>query len=734
VDGPLVSWGAVRIAFLLRSSRVPMVVYSFTKIETVPTASDFIDVVLSKTQRKTPTVVHPGYNIVRIRQFYMRKVKYTHTTCHEKLTQILTDFPRLDDIHPFYADLINVLYDRDHYKLALGQMNIARQLIDRVGRDYVKLLKYGDSLYRCKALKRAALGRMCTVMKRQKGALEYLEQVRQHMMRLPSIDPTTRTVIVAGYPNVGKSSFMNKVTRANVEVQPYAFTTKSLYVGHMDHKYMRWQVIDTPGVLDKPLEERNTIEMQSITALAHLHCCVLYVVDISEQCGFSIQQQVALFTSIRPLFHNKPLVVAVNKIDQRAQSDLTDLERAELAKLEATGAQILYMSTFSDDGVSDVKSAACDLLLAQRIEQKMSGTKVESVINRIRISEPKPRAGGKRGVTIPSSVAAARAAAAEMASSRSDGVAESSSTDLPEAPRSTRRTQRDLQEEMGGAGVYSLPLQTHWELKKPEWINDVIPEIMDGHNILDFVDPDIEAKLAELEREEDQRIQLAELQAAEQDNDMDDDRAEAQRQVAALAKSIRKKKGIIKEKNRMAKKNNHPTMSRAVAARSRSVSEFVEHMGELGVTTEADALVHLRGAAKVKGGHDALPARERRVGAASSVGERRGRSPTRGGESMDVDEGTSSVEPAKKKRRASSVPRDRSSTARDAASLARSRSPSASGLRDSAAVVKVTKLAKKKQFRMNKMGYASESDRRIPTAKPKHLFSGKRGNGKTDWR
>lgn len=228
--------------------------------------------ILSKTQRKTPTVVHPGYNIVRIRQFYMRKasvnapqrdhadptqpacaaqpqlpktrapeaifptiyrrpsapsppralpsrlpprhqfshprvglppptqVKYTHMNYHDKLTQILTDFPRLDDIHPFYADLINVLYDRDHFKLALGQLNLAKQLIDKVGRDYVKLLKYGDSLYRCKALKRAALGRMCTVMKRQKGALEYLEQVRQHMMRLPAIDPSTRTIIIAGQP------------------------------------------------------------------------------------------------------------------------------------------------------------------------------------------------------------------------------------------------------------------------------------------------------------------------------------------------------------------------------------------------------------------------------------------------------------------------------------------------------------------------------------------------------
>lgn len=79
-------------------------------------------------------------------------------------------------------------------------------------------------------------------MKRQDDSLKYLEQVRQHMSRLPSIDPNTRSVLLCGYPNVGKSSLMNKLTRADVEVQPYAFTTKSLYVGHMDYKYLRWQV------------------------------------------------------------------------------------------------------------------------------------------------------------------------------------------------------------------------------------------------------------------------------------------------------------------------------------------------------------------------------------------------------------------------------------------------------------------------------------------------------------
>jgi len=77
---------------------------------------------------------------------------------------------------------------------------------------------------------------MATIIKKQKDPLAYLEQVRQHLARLPSIEVNTRTLILAGYPNVGKSSFMNKVTRADVDVQPYAFTTKSLFVGHMDYK------------------------------------------------------------------------------------------------------------------------------------------------------------------------------------------------------------------------------------------------------------------------------------------------------------------------------------------------------------------------------------------------------------------------------------------------------------------------------------------------------------------
>lgn len=43
-------------------------------------------------------------------------------------------------------------------------------------------------------------------------------------------------------------------------------------------------------------------------------------------------------------------------------------------------------------------------------------------------------------------------------------------------------------------------------LENPEWKFDIIPEIMDGKNIADFVDPDIEEKLEVLEREEEKLV------------------------------------------------------------------------------------------------------------------------------------------------------------------------------------------------------------------------------------
>lgn len=69
-------------------------------------------------------------------------------------------------------------------------------------------------------------------------------------------------------------------------------------------------MVDTPGILDHSLEDRNTIEMQAITALAHLRAAVLYVMDVSEQCGHNLQQQVREISAYKMFTENVNIYLA----------------------------------------------------------------------------------------------------------------------------------------------------------------------------------------------------------------------------------------------------------------------------------------------------------------------------------------------------------------------------------------------------------------------------------------
>lgn len=496
--------------------------YNFKKIITIPTAQDFIDIILSKTQRKTPTVIHKQYKIARIRNFYLRKIKFTQQSFHDKLQLILTEFPKLEEVHPFYADLMNVLYDKNHYKLALGQLNIAKNLIDNVAKDYGRMMKFADSLYRCKCLKRAALGRMATILKRQTQSLQYLEQVRQHLSRLPSIDPNTRTLLICGYPNVGKSSFLNKITRADVEVQPYAFTTKSLYVGHTDYKYLRWQVVDTPGILDHSLEERNTIEMQAITALAHLRAAVLYVMDVSETCGYTLEEQLNLFNNIKVLFTNKPLLIVVNKTDIKRLDELPEEKKAIFEEFRKEDIRIMEMSNFSEEGVIEVRNEACDRLLAHRVDMKLKSRKVNDVLNRLHIAQPQKRDERVRAPFIPEGVI-----------QRMESMQVSNTEEQP----AKKKTERDLEIEL--EEDYHLDLRKTWALANNDERYDVLPEIYRNKNVADFIDPDIMKKLEELEREEEAREQAGYYDIEESEDD------EETTAIRKLAKKIRYKRQVI---------------------------------------------------------------------------------------------------------------------------------------------------------------------------------------------
>uniref|UniRef100_A0A7S3DFQ6 NOG C-terminal domain-containing protein n=1 Tax=Palpitomonas bilix TaxID=652834 RepID=A0A7S3DFQ6_9EUKA len=240
-----------------------------------------------------------------------------------------------------------------------------------------------------------------------------------------------------------------------------------------------------------------------------------------------------------------------------------------------------------------------------------------------------------------------------------------------------RKTQKEIMQESGGAGVYAMNYRDHWMLREEDWKSDHVPEIMDGKNVADYYDPDIMAKLDELEREEEEMIagyeEGKELGMAE-DEDLTE---EQQAQVAA----IREKKSKIVVKRRIARGTmNNARLSRR--AKGGTAEEFVEELGELGVdATEA-----------------AKDASSRRARSRS-----RKRSSSRG--PMEEEE-----EDAEKKRKRS-------------ASRALSQG---AGYRSVKQKVDAEKSAKRVQREFKKSERTAESDRKIAVKRPKHLFSGKR--------
>ena len=101
--------------------------------------------------------------------------------------------------------------------------------------------------------------------------------------------------------------------------------------------------------------------------------------------------------------------------------------------------------------------------------------------------------------------------------------------------------------------MYMQNLREHWKLKNDEWKTDAVPEIMDGKNIADFVDPDILEKLEALEKEE---------EALENAMDDSDEESDLDEEDQRLVEKIRSKRKVIVARHRRNKGGNRTVVQR----------------------------------------------------------------------------------------------------------------------------------------------------------------------------
>ncbi len=250
----------------------------------------------------------------RARNLAIAKVQTAGQTIESTLHGYVKAFPTLDRLPPFYRELVDLLVDRDRLRKHLGAVDWAAGKAKELTREYARRIGRAP-IQDVPGLRKEATGRLSSVVRQVSGDLDALVEARIALRKVPSLDPELPTIVVAGYPNVGKSALVRAVSTGKPKVAAYPFTTQGVTVGHLERGYRRFQVLDTPGLLDRPMEKRNKIERQAIAALRHLATVVLFLLDPSETCGFPLDAQLRLLVSVREAFPEVPFVVLENKSD-----------------------------------------------------------------------------------------------------------------------------------------------------------------------------------------------------------------------------------------------------------------------------------------------------------------------------------------------------------------------------------------------------------------------------------
>jgi hypothetical protein len=98
-----------------------------------------------------------------------------------------------------------------------------------------------------------------------------------------------RTVSLVGFPSVGKSSLLNKITNAESETGAYEFTTLDVTPGMLEHSGAKIQILDVPGLIGGAADGRG--DGSQVLSVVRNSDLVIVMLDPEEMREEQIKQE-----------------------------------------------------------------------------------------------------------------------------------------------------------------------------------------------------------------------------------------------------------------------------------------------------------------------------------------------------------------------------------------------------------------------------------------------------------
>lgn len=328
-----------------------MVQNPFKSFHPVPKCQALLDAAFSRASKRLKSPGSRATHLKKARTKEYSRVKLVVDYLVDRVTAIVKSVPNLAELQDFYRQLAHLLVDNDKLRQHLGKLQGIIPVLKQFRKRFGYRIRTAKTPHTAQAVRVEAYGRISSVVNQQATTLEFLEEVRRKLRKIPVFDPNAPAVAIAGYPNVGKSSIVRQISTGTPAVAEYPFTTKEISIGVMYNaraedrftRYKRFQVIDTPGILDRPMADRNSIEKQAILAFQALAELVVFVVDPTLTSGYELAPQLDLYREVVGLFGGAdgiPVLPVINKVDL-ATPDQVEATRAALPRPEAIDGPVL---------------------------------------------------------------------------------------------------------------------------------------------------------------------------------------------------------------------------------------------------------------------------------------------------------------------------------------------------------------------------------------------------------